>query len=104
MRCKEIVAVLSLSVLASCATPDPVSESHDPSFGESVKYNAALQTVNPNPVYPADAVQPGESGDAAQAAVERLRTDQTRARHQAEVSSAKSTSISTTEGTTNGPR
>ena len=78
---------------------DPVSQSTDPAFGESVKYNTALQTIDPDPVYPADSAQPGDQGDKAQAAVERLRTDETRTRHQAEASAAKSGSISTTEGT-----
>jgi hypothetical protein len=102
MRCKEILAVLSVTVLAGCASVDPVSQSPDPAFGESVRYNAAIQTVNPNPVYPADSSQPGERGDVAQESVERLRTGQTGDRHNSEVSSAKSSTVSTTTGVASG--
>ena len=34
----------------------------DPALGEAVKYDAALQTINPDPVYPAGAAQPGDNG------------------------------------------
>ena len=47
----------------------------DPGFGDTVKYNAAAQIINPDPVYPVDGAQPGDSGVKAQAAVKRYRTD-----------------------------
>jgi hypothetical protein len=47
----------------------------DPGLGETVKYNAAMQIINPDPVYPAAGAQPGDSGVKAQAAVKRYRTD-----------------------------
>ena len=47
----------------------------DPGLGETVKYNAAMQIINPDPVYPATAAQPGANGDKAAAAVKRYRTD-----------------------------
>ncbi len=88
MRFKSALILLAVG-LAGCATVDPVSQSTDPGFGESVKYNTALQTIDPDPVYPADSAQPGDQGDKAQAAVERLRTDETRTRHQAETVSGE---------------
>ena len=47
----------------------------DPALGESVKYDAALQIINPDPVYPAGAAQPGDSGVKGAAAVKRYRAD-----------------------------
>jgi hypothetical protein len=46
----------------------------DPSLGETVKYNAAIQTINPTPVYSADSAQPGSNGDVGAQAVKRYRT------------------------------
>ena len=40
-----------------------------------MKYDAAIQTINPAPVYAADAAQPGSNGDVGAKAVERYRTD-----------------------------
>ena len=51
----------------------------DPGFGETVKYNAAAQIINPDPVYPAGAAQPGDNGAKAQAAMKRYRTDAVKA-------------------------
>ncbi len=53
-------------ILSSCA---PV----DPGLGEALKYNQAIQTINPDPVYPADSAQPGAAGTAAAAAAQRYR-------------------------------
>ncbi|MBV9527436.1 hypothetical protein [Sphingomonas sp.] len=47
----------------------------DPGLGEAVKYNAAAQIINPDPVYPAAGAQPGDSGVKAAAALKRYRTD-----------------------------
>lgn len=99
MRCKEIAFGLSLSVLGGCASVDPVSQSYDPGFGEATKHNAALQIINPDPVDAPGSAQPGELGDKGQAAVERYRTDEVNDRHQKEVGAAKSSAVSTTEGT-----
>ena len=67
MRSKLILSssIIALSA-ASCA---PV----DPGFGEAVKYDTAIQTIDPDPVYPADALQPGYHGEKAQKATERYR-------------------------------
>jgi type IV pilus biogenesis protein CpaD/CtpE len=47
----------------------------DPGLGETTKFNAAAQIINPDPVYPPGAAQPGDSGVKAQAAMKRYRTD-----------------------------
>jgi hypothetical protein len=46
----------------------------DPSLGEAAKYNAAIQTINPAPVYSADSAQPGSNGDVGAQSVKRYRT------------------------------
>jgi hypothetical protein len=46
----------------------------DPSLGEAPKYDAAIQTVNPAPVYSADSAQPGSNGAVGVDAVKRYRT------------------------------
>jgi len=47
----------------------------DPAFGESAKWNAAVQTINPDPVYTEQDAQPGGSGARGAEAVKRYRTD-----------------------------
>lgn len=59
--------------LAGCNT-GPIG-SRDPGFGEAPKYNAAVQTVDPDPVYGANDALPGASGVKGVAAVKRYRTD-----------------------------
>lgn len=48
----------------------------DPGSGETVKYNAAAQIINPDPVYPPGGAQPGSNGARAAAALKRYRTDE----------------------------
>lgn len=76
MSSKRISALLAASLLAGCETIDPVSESTDPGFGESVKYNAAIQTVNPEPVYAAGGALPGQNGQRGAEATKRYRAGQ----------------------------
>jgi hypothetical protein len=64
-----IVAGSLLLGTAACA---PV----DPGFGEAVRYDAAIQTIDPDPVYAADSLQPGYFGEKAQKATERYRKGQ----------------------------
>jgi hypothetical protein len=47
----------------------------DPGFGETVKYAAAAQTIDPDPVYGPDGAQPGDNGDKGAHAAKRYRTD-----------------------------
>ncbi|HEU4704716.1 MAG TPA: hypothetical protein VFS45_03280 [Sphingomicrobium sp.] len=70
-----LVAPLTLVLLAGCDTIHPQSGSPDPGFGEAVKYNAAIQTIDPDPVYAETDSQPGDSGAKGAAAVRRYRTD-----------------------------
>lgn len=50
----------------------------DPGLGEAVRYDMAIQTVNPDPVYPEDGAQPGDSGEKGAKAVEAYRKGQTK--------------------------
>lgn len=68
-----IVAIAS-TALAGCNTMYTHYGDEDPSLGEAVKYDAAVQTINPTPVYSADSAQPGSNGEVGAAAVKRYRT------------------------------
>jgi len=61
--------------LASCNTMYTHIGDVDPGMGEAVAYDAAVETVNPTPVYSADSAQPGSSGVHGQHAVLRYRSD-----------------------------
>ena len=101
MSCRLLILVAACAALAACNTANKRIGQEDPFFGESVKYNSAVQTINPDPVYPEGSAQPGENGDKAAQAVKRYRTDQVNARHTTEAASA-STGLSTTQGTSGG--
>ena len=78
MRSKSIralVPVAGLFALAACNTMNTHIGDEDPGMGEAVKYNAAIQTINPTPVYSATAAQPGGKGEVGAKAVKRYRTD-----------------------------
>ena len=66
MRFKRHMMLALFMLLPACT---PV----DPSFGEAVRYDMAIQTVNPDPVYPEGSAEPGTSGTAAASAAERYR-------------------------------
>jgi len=70
-----IAAPAALLLLSACEVVHPGSKSLDPGMGEAVKWNAAVQTINPDPVYGPDGAQPGDSGVKAAEAVKRYRTD-----------------------------
>jgi hypothetical protein len=74
-RIRALIPVIGLAALAGCNTMNTHIGDEDPGMGEAVKYNAALQTINPTPVYPPTAAQPGDNGAKGQAAVKRYRTD-----------------------------
>lgn len=61
----------------------------DPGLGEAVRYDMAIQTVNPDPVYPEDGAQPGGSGELGAKAVKAYRSGSTK-----ELQIQSSTSIS----------
>jgi hypothetical protein len=74
MSFRLLVLAPAALLLPGCAV-DPVTQSYDPAFGEAVKYDQAVQTVNPDPVYGPDSAQPGEQGDKMAPAVKRYRSD-----------------------------
>ncbi len=79
LRCAALLAGAALFALAGCNTVHKHIGEDDPYFGEAVKYDAALQTINPDPVYPANGAQPGSNGDKGAHAVKRYRTDTVKA-------------------------
>ena len=74
MSSKILGAALAL-LLAGCNTTHSVIGAEDKRFGEAVKYDLAIQTINPDPVYPVNGALPGDSGAQAAAATKRYRTD-----------------------------
>lgn len=71
-----LATAVAAAVLGGCSTRHGDLElSPDPNFGEAHRYNAAIQTIDPAPVYEAGDAQPGDHGEKAAAAVERYRTD-----------------------------
>ena len=71
----RLIPLAALLALGGCNTANSAIGSGDTRFGEAVKYNAAVQTINPDPVYAADGALPGDSGVKAAAATKRYRTD-----------------------------
>jgi hypothetical protein len=65
--------------LAGCNTVNKNIGTEDPGMGEAFKYDTAIQTINPDPVYTADSAQPGDNGAKGAAAVKRYRTDAVKA-------------------------
>ncbi|WP_265569667.1 hypothetical protein [Sphingomicrobium nitratireducens] len=65
---KPLAGIGLVALLGACA---PVAHH----YGEAVKYNTAVQTINPAPVYPAGGAQPGDSGEHGSDAVQRYRDD-----------------------------
>lgn len=74
-RIRFVVIAVSAAGLAGCNTVNPVSGSVDPAFGEALKYDMAIQVIDPDPVYYEDGAQPGDSGAKGAEAVKRYRTD-----------------------------
>lgn len=74
-RIRALAPMAGLIALAGCNTMNTHIGDEDPGMGEAVKYDAALQTINPTPVYPATAAQPGANGEVGAHAVKRYRTD-----------------------------
>lgn len=68
------IAAIACVALAGCNTMYTHYGDDDPSLGEAVKYDAAIQTINPTPVYGPDSAQPGANGEVGASAVKRYRT------------------------------
>lgn len=62
-------------LVTACSTANSHIGDEDPAFGESVKYDQAIQTINPDPAYAANSTQPGTMAAKTQPAVKRYRTD-----------------------------
>lgn len=87
MSCKRaIICMAAVAVSLGACTTAPIG-SADPYLGEAVKYNAAVQIINPDPVYAGDAAKPGASGDKGAQAVKRYRTDKVKSVEVMETSS-----------------
>ena len=71
-----LVTAAACIALGGCNTANTHIGDEDPFLGEAVKYDAAIQTINPAPVYPANAALPGSNGEKGQKAVERYRKDE----------------------------
>ena len=72
---RATLAALMLAGLAACSTAGRETGAGDPFLGEAVRYNAAVQTIDPDPVYGPDDARPGDNGDKGADAVQRYRTD-----------------------------
>ena len=75
MSSKLLLIAAATVALGACSTMNKNIGQEDPAVGEAVKYNAAVQTINPDPVYQAGDAQPGDSGVKGAAAVKRYRSD-----------------------------
>lgn len=73
MFSKSLRLAPALLLFTACDTVHP-NGSLDPGFGEVSRYNAAIQTIDPDPKVAAGAAMPGESGDVGAAAGKRYRT------------------------------
>jgi hypothetical protein len=77
MSSRLLAAFAGCAMLGACTTaPLPQAGSLDAGLGEATKYNAAVQIIDPDPVYPAGGAQPGDHGEKAANASKRYRTDQ----------------------------
>ena len=70
MSCKLSLAAAAAVVTLAISGCTAV----DPGFGEAHRYDMALQTIDPDPVYPEDGAKPGDSGAKAADATKRYRT------------------------------
>lgn len=91
-----LITALSTVALAGCNTANTHIGDQDPFLGESVRYNAAVQTINPEPVYAEGSAEPGSNGQKGVGAVKRYRTDEVNKRHREEVRATRSGPLSTT--------
>jgi hypothetical protein len=97
MSFKLMLLIVGSVLLAGCLN-EPIAQ-RDPALGEAVKFNAAVQTINPDPVYPEGTAQPGDSGEHAAKAVERYRKGEVKP-----VETMQTTSGTTGSGSSGGPR
>ena len=107
MSSKRIFAAAAASLaLSGCYTmssPYRNIGDEDPYMGEAVRYNAAVQTINPDPVYAENGAQPVYNGKRVAEAVKRYRRDEVNDRHKSEAKQS-SGGLSTTNGGGGGPK
>jgi hypothetical protein len=90
-------------MLGACNhAPLPQAGSLDAGWGEASRYNAAVQIIDPDPVYTAQGAQPGDNGQKAANATKRYRTDQVKALEP--VSSTSKSGGGSGSGSGSGPR
>ena len=100
MSSRLLAAAAGCVMLGACTTA-PLSQagSLDAGFGETSRYNAAVQIIDPDPVYTAQGAQPGDHGEKAANATKRYRTDQVK-----ETESGSGAGGDGAAGTSSGPR
>jgi len=69
-----VLTIPAVLVLASCDSVKPATGAMGAGFGEAVKYDNAIQTINPEPVYAQGGAQPGANGEVGANAVKTYRT------------------------------
>lgn len=84
MSSKLLLASAAVVLVAGCSTVNAPIGSQDPGFGEAIKYNAAVQIIDPDPVYTASDAQPGDHGEKGAKAVDRYRKDAVKQTEQVE--------------------
>lgn len=75
MLFSRAIIAIGLAALTACSTAGRETGAGDPFLGEATRYNAAVQIIDPDPVYSDDMAKPGANGDKGAAAVKRYRTD-----------------------------
>ncbi len=63
------IAAAACAAVAGCNTADTHIADESAVLGEAVKYDQAIQTINPAPVYSAEGAQPGDNGEKGATAV-----------------------------------
>ena len=87
MRCDaKWIIVGAAAFAASACTPV------DAGFGDSFRYDMAIQTIDPEPVYAEDGAKPGSSGEHGAKATERYRKGATKPVQRETISGGSSSS------------
>ena len=86
----RIAMALAMVAVAGCTQVDH-------GFGEALKYDMAMQTIDPDPVYPPGGAQPGDSGERGANAVQRYLQG-------AVIDVAAESTTTTASGSSSGPK
>jgi hypothetical protein len=85
MSSRLLGAIATVAMLSGCQSdPLPQAGSLDAGFGEVSRHNAAVQIINPDPVYPAGGAQVGDNGEKGADATKAYRTGKTMDQHKTE--------------------